>query len=67
MFLSERGHPLTTNAITLLLARLRKRVGITSKHIAVSLLRQTFAVRTLQAGGELEALQDRVLGGNTDP
>ncbi len=67
LFLSERGHPLTTNAITLLLARLRKRVGITSKHIGVSLLRQTFAARTLQAGGELEAFQDRVLGGNNAP
>ena len=37
----------------------RVRAGLTDKHICPSLLRDTFAVRFLQAGGDQEALQEQ--------
>jgi site-specific recombinase XerD len=46
LFLSEAGHPLTTNGIALLFGRLRKRAGITRKGVGPALLRETFAVRS---------------------
>jgi site-specific recombinase XerD len=58
LFLSEWYEPLTINAITLLFDRLRKRAGIIEKPVSPSVLRDTFAVRFLQAGGTLEALRD---------
>ncbi len=56
LFLSETYQPLTINALTLLFDRLRKRAGMTEERVNPSLLRDTFAVRYLQAGGEPEAL-----------
>jgi site-specific recombinase XerD len=56
-FLSETYHPLTINALTLLFGRLRQRAGMTEEQVTPSLLRDTFAVRYLQAGGEPEALR----------
>jgi site-specific recombinase XerD len=53
LFVSETGRPLTDNGIALLFGRLRKRAGITRKGVNPSLLRDTFAVRYLQAGGDL--------------
>jgi site-specific recombinase XerD len=38
--------------------RIRKRAGISDKPVSPSVLRDTFAVRYLQAGGTLEALRD---------
>jgi site-specific recombinase XerD len=57
LFLSETYHPLTINALTLLFGRLRKRAGMSEEQVTPSLLRDTFAVRYLQAGGEPEALR----------
>jgi integrase/recombinase XerD len=61
LFLSEWYRPLTDNALTLVFGRLKKRAGISEKPVSPSVLRDTFAVRYLQAGGELEALRD-ILG-----
>ncbi len=61
LFFSERYQPLTINALSLLIDRLRKRAKISEEHITPSLLRDTFAVRYLQAGGDPEALR-AVLG-----
>ncbi len=58
LFLSEAGRPLTKSALALLFGRLSKRVRITGKHICPSLLRETFAVRYLQAGGDPYVLQE---------
>jgi site-specific recombinase XerD len=56
LFLSEWYRPLTSNSLTLLFDRLWKRSGISDKPVSPSALRDTFAVRFLQAGGELDAL-----------
>jgi site-specific recombinase XerD len=64
LFFSETRQPLTPNAITLLFLRLTTRADITGKGISPSLLRDTCAVRFLQAGGGLRALQE-VLGLDT--
>jgi site-specific recombinase XerD len=61
LFLSEWCEPLTSNAITLLFGRLRKRAGMRDQHVNPTALRDTFAVRYLQAGGALEDLCE-VLG-----
>ncbi len=53
LFLTERCRPLTKSGIALLFGRLRKRAGITRKGVNASLLRESFAVRYLQAGGDL--------------
>ena len=58
LFLSETGRPLTKGGIALLFGRLSKRARITGKHICPSLLRETFAVRYLQAGGDPCVLQE---------
>ena len=57
LFLSERGQPLTPNAITLLFPRLSRRAGMRGKGVSPSLLRDTFAVRYLQQGGHPKTLQ----------
>ena len=58
LFLSERGCPLTKNGMALLFARLRKRTGIARKGINPSLLRESFALRFLQTGGDPLILQE---------
>jgi site-specific recombinase XerD len=58
LFLSEAGHPLTTNGIALLFGRLRKRAGITRKRVSPTLLRDTFAMRCLQAGVDLSIVRE---------
>jgi integrase/recombinase XerD len=60
LFLSEWYRPLTSNSITLLFDRLRKRAGISDKPVSPSVLRDTYAVRYLQAGGQPEALLERL-------
>ena len=57
LFLSETYQPLTINALTLLFDRLRKRAKMTEERINPSRLRDTFAVRYLQAGGDREVLR----------
>jgi site-specific recombinase XerD len=58
LFLTETYRPLTKNTLTLLFARLRTRTGLPHVAVRPSSLRDTFAVRYLQAGGNLEALRD---------
>ena len=58
LFVSETGRPLRKNTIDLVFHRLRKRAGMTRKGVNPSLLRDTFAVRYLQAGGDLFTLRE---------
>jgi site-specific recombinase XerD len=58
LFLSETRLPLTKNGVTLLFARLKKRVEITERRISPHILRHTFAIRYLVAGGDPFSLQE---------
>ena len=58
LFLSETGRPLSRNGMALLFARLRKRAGIMRRGVNPSLLRESFALRYLQTGGEPFILQE---------
>ena len=60
LLLTELRHPLTKNSLTLLFLRLNQRAGLTSKPVCPSMLRDTSAIRFLQAGGTLQALQERL-------
>jgi site-specific recombinase XerD len=60
LLLTERRHPLTKNSLTLLFKRLSQRAGFTRAPICPSMLRDTYATRFLQAGGELAALQEQL-------
>lgn len=60
LFLSERCKHMTPNLVTQLFHRLSLRAGITEQWITPSMLRDTFAVRYLQAGGNLRALQEHL-------
>jgi site-specific recombinase XerD len=48
---------LTNNAVTLVFARINQRAGMANAHITPSMLRETFAMRYLQAGGRVNELQ----------
>jgi integrase/recombinase XerD len=56
LFLSEAGCPLSKSGMALLFGRLRKRAGITRKGVGPVLVRESFAMRYLQTGGDLDAL-----------
>ncbi len=58
LFLSETGHALTENGIVSVFGRLRERAGLTREEIGPTLVRDSFAVRYLQAGGNLFTLRD---------
>jgi len=60
LLLTELGRPLTKNSLTLLFTRLSQRAGCTRTPICPSMLRDTYAIRFLQAGGELTALQEQL-------
>ena len=60
LLLTERRRPLTKNSLTLLFLRLSQRAGFTRKPVCPSMLRDTYAIRFLQAGGELVALQEQL-------
>jgi integrase len=60
LLLTERRRPLTRNSLTLLFERLNQRAGFTRSPICPSMLRDTYAIRFLQAGGELSALQQQL-------
>jgi site-specific recombinase XerD len=60
LFLTERRHPLTKNSLTLLFLRLSQRAGFVREPICPSMLRDTYAIRFLQAGGELAVLQKQL-------
>jgi site-specific recombinase XerD len=61
LFLSEAGRPLTKSGVNLLFVRLRERAGITRKGVTAALLRESFAMRYLRAGGDAGLLPE-VLG-----
>jgi site-specific recombinase XerD len=56
LFLSETGRPLTKSAVALVFNRLRQRVSISRKNIRASLVRESFAMRYLQTGGDRQTL-----------
>ncbi len=58
LFVSETGRPLTENALALLFGRLRKRAEIRRKDVNPTLLCESFAVRYLQAGGDVFTLRE---------
>lgn len=58
LFLSETRLPLTKNGVTLLFARLRKRAGLSGRRVSPHILRHTFAIRYLVAGGDPFSLQE---------
>lgn len=60
LLLTERGRPLTRNSLTLFFQRLNQRAGFTRTPTRPSMLRDTYAVRFLQAGGEPSALQKQL-------
>ncbi len=55
-----RRHPLTKNSLALLFKRLSRRAGFTRTPICPSMLRDTYAIRFLQSGGELTALREQL-------
>jgi site-specific recombinase XerD len=59
LFLTLDGHPMTRNSIECVIRRLRLSTGI--KRLHAHLLRHTFAVNFLSAGGDVESLR-RILG-----
>ena len=60
LFLTERRHPLTRNSLTLLLKRLSQRAGYPRRPICPSMLRDTYAIRFVQAGGGPAALREQL-------
>jgi site-specific recombinase XerD len=58
LFLSETGRPLTKSAVALMFNRLRQRVDVSQKNIRASLMRESFAVRYLQTGGDRQTLRE---------
>ncbi len=60
LLLTDRRHPLTKNSLTLLLKRLSRRAGFTRTPICPTMLRDTYAIRFVQAGGELAALREQL-------
>ena len=58
LFLSETGRPLTKSGMVLLFGRLRKQAGISRNGVNPSLLREGFALRFLQTGGDPLMLQE---------
>ena len=61
IFLTEAGRRLTPNTITQLFLRLNERAALTEQPVSPSMLRETFAVRYLQTGGDPFSLQ-KLLG-----
>ncbi len=60
LLLTELRRPLTKNSLTLLFKRLSQRAGFTRRPICPSMLRDTYAIRFLQAGGGLAALREQL-------
>jgi site-specific recombinase XerD len=60
LLLTERRHPLTRNSLTLLFKRLSQRAGFIRTPICSSMLRDTYAIRFVQAGGGPAALQEQL-------
>ena len=58
LFLSETGHALTTSGVMTLFVRLRRRAGLSREEMGPTLIRDSFALRYLQAGGDVFSLRD---------
>jgi site-specific recombinase XerD len=58
LFGTEGKQSLTKNGVTMVFARFRKRAGISDATITPQVLRHSFALRYLQAGGPPEGLQE---------
>ena len=58
LFLSETGQGLTENGMVSMFGRLRERAGLTREEIGPTLVRDSFVVRYLQAGGDVFTLRD---------
>jgi site-specific recombinase XerD len=63
--LTQSRQPFTKNSLIILFDRLNQRAGFTTAHICTSMLRDTYAIRFLQAGGDLSILQEQL--GLADP
>jgi site-specific recombinase XerD len=57
VFVSKRGTPLTTEGLDRLLYRLRDRAGIEGVRCSAHTFRHTYAVRFLEAGGDIYTLK----------
>jgi site-specific recombinase XerD len=60
LLLTGNRTPLTTNTVTQVFARLNQRAGLAKKSICPSILRETYAIRFLLAGGRLAVLQEQL-------
>jgi len=58
LFASEGRQPLTRNGVTMVFARLRTRARISDTTMSPQMLRHSFALRYLQAGGNPRGLQE---------
>jgi site-specific recombinase XerD len=58
LFSTERGIPFTKNCVELLFCRLRKRAKRSDIVISPQILRHSFALRYLQAGGGSDSLRE---------
>jgi site-specific recombinase XerD len=57
LFSSKGKQPLTRNGVTMLFARFRQQAGISEEAITPQILRHSFALRYLQAGGNPHGLR----------
>jgi site-specific recombinase XerD len=64
VFVGKGGAPLTTEGLDRLLYRLRDRAGIEGVRVSAHTFRHTFAVRYLEAGGDIYRLA-RIMGHST--
>ncbi len=60
LLLTGRGRPLIKNGLTLLFRQLSQRAGFSRTPLCPSMLRDTYAIRFLQAGGGLAALREQL-------
>ena len=58
LFGSKGKQPLTRNGVTMVFARFRTRAGISDTTMSPQMLRHSFALRYLQAGGNPRGLQE---------
>lgn len=58
LFLAETRTPLTKNGVEMLFKRVRERAGITDRRMSPHILRHTFAINYLIAGGDPFSLQE---------
>lgn len=67
LFGSKGKQPLTRNGVTMVFARLRKRAEISDITMSPQMLRHSFALRYLQAGGNPRGLQELLGYGGMAP